>query len=126
MALKERYVRFGKPADTRHLRQGVLRRPAAGETHRRPGLVDDARALSLNLGKDVDHFTYKQQAMAAGKPVPTSGPGAGIGTPFTVQVSNLVRPRRHCPANAMVPPPPPILSLPPNGWTGPWDKPELF
>jgi hypothetical protein len=25
--------------------------------------------------------------------------------------------------HAMVPP---ILSLPPNGWTGPWDKPELF
>jgi hypothetical protein len=112
-------------SDTPHPRQGGLRRPAAGETHRRPGLVDDACASSLNLGKASTNLrvSIAASSMAAGKTVPTSGPGTGIGTPFTVQVSNFSRSTTSCPANAMVPP---ILSLPPNGWTSPWDKPELF
>jgi hypothetical protein len=79
-------------SDTPHPRQGGLRRPAAGETHRRPGLVDDACALSLNLGRASTNLriSIAASSMGAGKTVPTSGPGTGIGTPFTVQV-NLVR-----------------------------------
>jgi hypothetical protein len=53
-------------SDTRHPRQGGLRRPAAGETHRRPGLVDDACALSLNLGKASANLRISIAAAPAG------------------------------------------------------------
>jgi len=76
------------------------------------------RALSLNLGKASTNLriSIAASSMAAGKPVPTSGPGTGVGTPFTVQVSNLVRATTSLPRQCNGSP---VLGLPPNGWTGP-------